>query len=54
MKIKVVEITEHENGDATVVFDMCPDAVRTLLELGIITAIKNGIERSEPRLSDEE
>ena len=44
MKIEVVKITEHEDGDATVIFDMCPEAQSALLELGIITAIRNAIE----------
>ena len=46
MKIEIVKITEHEDGSATVIFDMCPDAQGALLELGIITAIRNGIEEN--------
>lgn len=46
MKIEVVKVTEHEDGDATVIFEMCPDAQSALLGLGIITAIRNAIEEN--------
>ena len=37
-------VREHKDGSATYVFDMTDDERVQLLNLGIITALKNGIE----------
>jgi len=34
-KIEVVEVKEHENGDATYVFDMDHDSAKVATELGL-------------------
>ena len=45
-------VKEHPDGSATYTFDMTDDERLQLLNLGIITALKNGIEEGkkyEPR-----
>ena len=43
----VHEIKEHEDGSATVQLDLGAKAMRTLLEVGFIAIIKQGIRSSE-------
>ena len=40
-------VREHEDGSATYLFDMTDDERLQLLNLGIITALKNGIEEGK-------
>lgn len=47
MKIEVVTIDENEDGSADVVFNMDEESISALLRLGIITALRNGIEEAE-------
>lgn len=45
MDLKLVK--EHEDGSATYTFDMSDEERLALLHLGIITALKQGIEEGE-------
>ena len=40
-------IKEHENGDATFMFDMTKDEANALLSFGILEAIKAGLREGE-------
>lgn len=42
----VHEVKEHEDGSATVQLDLGANAVRTLLQVGFITIIKQGIRNA--------
>jgi hypothetical protein len=43
---------EHEDGSATYTFDMNDEERHALLNLGIITALKQGIEAGKKYLDD--
>lgn len=43
----VHEVQEHEDGSATVQLDLGANAMRTLLQVGFIAIIKQGIRNSE-------
>ena len=45
MDLKLVK--EHEDGSATYTFDMSDEERLALLHLGVITALKQGIEEGE-------
>jgi hypothetical protein len=45
MDVKLIK--ENEDGSAEFMFDMNPSEIEALLQLGIITAIKNGIEEGK-------
>ena len=45
MDVKLIK--ENEDGSAEFMFDMSPSEMESLLHLGIITAIKNGIEEGK-------
>jgi len=47
--MKVTEIEEHDDGSATVVFDMNKEEHSTLLEAAIVRAIKLGIEQDQDK-----
>ena len=40
-------IKEHENGDATYMFDLTKDEANALLTFGILEAIKAGLREGE-------
>lgn len=40
-------IKEHENGDATFMFDLTKDEANALLTFGILEAIKAGLREGE-------
>jgi hypothetical protein len=42
--MKCNEIVEHDDGSATLMLDLSKEEHDCFLELGIITAIKNGID----------
>ena len=46
-EIKVIEIIENEDGSATVVLDMDSKAARAFLSLGVLHAIKLGLDAVE-------
>jgi hypothetical protein len=45
-------LEEHEDGSATYSFDMTLEERETLLSLGIITALKNGIKEGSKYVGD--
>jgi hypothetical protein len=45
MNVELVK--EHENGDATYVFELTNDEAKALLSFGILEAIKAGIRSGE-------
>jgi len=51
MDLKLIK--EHEDGSATYTFDMSDEERLALLQLGIITALKAGIEEGK-KYSDNE
>ena len=50
MNVEMLE--EHEDGSATYSFDMTSEERETLLSLGIITALKNGIKEGSKYVCD--
>ena len=42
--MEVSNTVEHEDGSATISFDLTDEEKTVLLQLGILTAIKRGIE----------
>jgi hypothetical protein len=50
--MNVILLKEHEDGSATYSFDMTPEERETLLTLGIITALKNGIKEGSKYVGD--
>jgi hypothetical protein len=50
--MEVALVKEHEDGSATYKFDMTDDERNTLLTLGIITALKQGIQDAKKYLDD--
>jgi len=47
MDIVVTEVTEHEDGSATLQIDMDNEALTALLQSAILDAIKKGLEIHE-------
>jgi len=47
--MKVTEITEHDDGSATLQFDMTPEEVSSLLSSAIIIALTEGIKLKEAK-----
>jgi hypothetical protein len=45
--MNVILLKEHEDGSATYSFDMTIEERETLLSLGILTALKNGLEEGK-------
>ncbi|WP_411028661.1 hypothetical protein [Salmonella sp. s60093] len=45
MNVQLIE--EHENGDATYMFDLTKDEANALLTFGILEAIKAGLREGE-------
>ena len=50
--MKVLLLKEHDDGSATYTFDMTLEERETLLSLGIITALKNGIKEGSKYVGD--
>jgi hypothetical protein len=50
--MNAILLKEHEDGSATYSFDMTPEERETLLSLGIITALKNGIKEGSKYVGD--
>lgn len=50
--MNVLLLKEHDDGSATYSFDMTFEERETLLSLGIMTAIKNGIKEGEKYVGD--
>jgi hypothetical protein len=53
-KMEVVLVKEHEDGSATYKFDMNDEERNSLLTLGIITALKKGIEDAKKYVDEME
>lgn len=51
MKIEVVDVVEHEDGSATVTFDMCEEAKSAMISSGIYHALKAGAEYAKENLA---
>ena len=50
--MNVLLLKEHEDGSATYSFDMTLEERETLLSLGIMTALKNGIKEGKKYVGD--
>ena len=50
--MNVLLLKEHDDGSATYSFDMNLEERETLLSLGIITALKNGIKEGSKYVGD--
>ena len=49
MDIVVTEVTEHEDGSATLQIDMDNEALTALLESALLNATKKGMEMEEKK-----
>ena len=45
--VKVIEVIENEDGSATLVLDMDSKAAQAFLSLGVLHAIRLGLEATE-------
>jgi hypothetical protein len=45
--VEVVEVVENEDGSATLVLDMDSKAVQAFLSLGVLRAIRLGLDATE-------
>ena len=45
--VKVIEVIENEDGSATLVLDMDSKAAQAFLSLGVLHAIKLGLDATE-------
>jgi hypothetical protein len=50
--MNVLLLEEHDDGSATYTFDLTMEERDTLLSLGIITALKNGIKEGKKYVGD--
>ena len=50
--MNVLLLEEHDDGSATYTFDLTIEERDTLLSLGIITALKNGIKEGSKYVGD--
>jgi hypothetical protein len=50
--MNVLLLEEHDDGSATYTFDLTMEERDTLLSLGIITALKNGIKEGSKYVGD--
>ena len=48
MKIHVENVTEHEDGSATVVFDCDEKARQTLINEGLISLLEKAVSQQHP------
>ena len=51
-EIKVVEITEHEDGSALVMLEMDPEIYSKVFNIGFIQLVKKGIESEEGKYNE--
>ena len=54
MDIVVTEVTEHEDGSATLQIDMDNEALTALLQSALLNAIKKGMEMEEKKYEPEQ
>ena len=47
MKINVDEVIDNADGSATLQLDRCNEALSSLLEIAVVTALKDMIERNQ-------
>jgi len=47
--MKVTNITEHDDGSATIIFDMTSDEVHSLLSSAILIGLTEGIKLKEEK-----
>lgn len=52
-EIKVINITEHEDGSASVLFDMDPELIRFFAEMGLRQALKDTIRKLQDDVKNE-
>ena len=52
MNIKVEEVIENEDGSATLQLDLDNEALSSLLEIAVVTALREAIERNQPLLGN--
>ena len=54
MDIVVTEVTEHEDGSATLQIDMDNEALTALLQSALLNSIKKGMEMEEKKYEPEQ
>ena len=47
MKIEIINVEEHKNGDATISFDCDKEALEVLVSQGMLRILEKEIERFE-------
>ena len=47
--VEVIDVVENEDGSATVVLDMDSEAARAFLSLGVLHAIRLGLDATEEK-----
>ena len=52
MQINVEQVIENADGSATLQLDMDNEALSSLLEIAVVTALKETIERNQPLLGN--
>ena len=52
MNIKVEQVIENADGSATLQLDMDNEALSSLLEIAVVTALKETIERNQPLIGN--
>ena len=52
MQFNVEEVIENNDGSATLQLDMDNEALSSLVEIAVISALKEAVERNQPLLSD--
>ena len=52
MNIKVEEVIENEDGSATLQLDLDNEALSSLLEIAVVTALREAIECNQPLLGN--
>jgi hypothetical protein len=52
MNIKVEEVIENEDGSATLQLDLDNEALSSLLEIAVVTALREAIGRNQPLLGN--
>ena len=46
-KIKITEITEHDDGSATLQLDLDPETFAKIFNIGFISLVKKGLETED-------
>jgi hypothetical protein len=52
MQINVEQVIENADGSATLQLDMDNEALSSLLEIAVVTALKETIERNQPLIGN--